>query len=151
MRFAIAYVIGDTEQHDRLCGKFQSRNVHVRHLCRHCNCPTRYSSVPRRFQTCQLWKPADLHPVPKPTGDNLTMWQTNHSHHYIDNVFHQLDFGAGNEYGIHFATPRELLHMHQLGVAKGVIESFQIFVLGSISSSYKCTKEDRKKACHELI
>ena len=34
MRFAIAYVIGDTEQHDKLCGKFQSRNSNVRFLCK---------------------------------------------------------------------------------------------------------------------
>eukprot|EP00536_Pseudo-nitzschia_multiseries_P017302 jgi/Psemu1/314277/fgenesh1_kg.1475_\ len=38
MKFAIAYVIGDTELHDKLCGKYGSFNKGVMRMCRHCNC-----------------------------------------------------------------------------------------------------------------
>eukprot|EP00536_Pseudo-nitzschia_multiseries_P016705 jgi/Psemu1/313478/fgenesh1_kg.1205_\ len=37
MKFAIAYVIGDTELHDKLCGKYGSFNKGVMRMCRHCN------------------------------------------------------------------------------------------------------------------
>eukprot|EP00536_Pseudo-nitzschia_multiseries_P019336 jgi/Psemu1/316888/fgenesh1_kg.4530_\ len=37
MKFAIAYVIGDTELHDKLCGKYESFNKGVMRMCRHCN------------------------------------------------------------------------------------------------------------------
>eukprot|EP00536_Pseudo-nitzschia_multiseries_P015107 jgi/Psemu1/311732/fgenesh1_kg.821_\ len=37
MKFAIAYVIGDTELHDKLCGKYGSFNKGVMWMCRHCN------------------------------------------------------------------------------------------------------------------
>eukprot|EP00536_Pseudo-nitzschia_multiseries_P013998 jgi/Psemu1/310486/fgenesh1_kg.643_\ len=37
MKFAIAYVIGDTELHDKLCGKYGSFNKGVMRMCHHCN------------------------------------------------------------------------------------------------------------------
>eukprot|EP00536_Pseudo-nitzschia_multiseries_P018768 jgi/Psemu1/316284/fgenesh1_kg.3083_\ len=37
MKFAIAYVIGDTELHAKLCGKCSSFNKGVMRMCRHCN------------------------------------------------------------------------------------------------------------------
>ena len=46
------------------------------------------------------------------------------SHHRTHNVFHDHDFGA-NVNNIHFATPGECLHMHQLGVAKRTVESIR--------------------------
>ena len=39
------------------------------------------------------------------------------SHHQTDNSFHHFEFGS-NINNIHLATPGEMLHMHQLGVAK---------------------------------
>eukprot|EP00536_Pseudo-nitzschia_multiseries_P008644 jgi/Psemu1/305843/fgenesh1_kg.222_\ len=37
MKFAIAYVIGNTELHDKLCGKYASFNKGVVRMCCHCN------------------------------------------------------------------------------------------------------------------
>ena len=37
MKFAIAFFIGDTEQHDKLCGHYTSANTRM--MCRHCSCP----------------------------------------------------------------------------------------------------------------
>ena len=52
------------------------------------------------------------------------------SHHPIDNAFHSLDFGT-NIHNIHFATPGECLHMHQLGIAKRQIEAFRYLIKGN--------------------
>ena len=40
LKFAIVYVIGDTELHDKLCGKYGVRNNKVEKLCCHCDCST---------------------------------------------------------------------------------------------------------------
>ena len=37
LKFAVAFFVGDTEQHDKLCGHFTSANTKM--ICRHCNCP----------------------------------------------------------------------------------------------------------------
>ena len=36
MKFAVAYVIGDTEMHDKFCGRVPTRTNNSRMLCRHC-------------------------------------------------------------------------------------------------------------------
>ena len=47
MCFAIAFVVGDTELHDKLCGKYGVRNDKVERLCRHCDCPNEYTVDPK--------------------------------------------------------------------------------------------------------
>ena len=41
LKFAISYVIGDSDAHDKLCCHYTSRTG-VSKLCRHCDCPTEY-------------------------------------------------------------------------------------------------------------
>ena len=41
MKFAVCFVVGDTEMHDKLCGKFQARAGNVKFICRHCKCETK--------------------------------------------------------------------------------------------------------------
>ena len=31
------FIIGDTEGHDKLCGKYTNRSANVKRLCRYCN------------------------------------------------------------------------------------------------------------------
>ena len=38
MKFAIAFVIGNIELHDKLCGQYGVRNDKVKRLCRHYKC-----------------------------------------------------------------------------------------------------------------
>ena len=127
MKFSIAYIIGDTELHDKLCGSYGCRNEKVKQLCRHCNCPTNSSSNPSKQTTTKLWTPNDLCPI---MSDEF--FQTN-SHHRIHNAFHDLDFGSYNPHNIHLCTPGECLHMHQLGVAKRALETFENFVMGRLT------------------
>jgi hypothetical protein len=53
----------------------------------------------------------------------------------ITNIFDNLEFGSFNPHKIHLATPGECLHMHQLGVTKRALESFEDFVMGRIMAS----------------
>ena len=120
MKFAIAFVIGDTKQHDELCARFGGRNGGVNYICRHCKCPTSYLIKPSAQKKAKLWTPDELcHSI----SDDKQYW-TDVSHHQVRNAFHDLYFGS-NKNNIHFATPGECLHMVQLGIAKRSIESFQ--------------------------
>ena len=142
MRFAIAYIIGDTELHDKLCARFGSYSSGTKSICRHCDCPTEEITNPEVVLNkrnrgpnpikVSLWTPERLCPM---VGQNRETFFKKVSHHDIDNVFHSLDFGS-NTQNIHFATPGENLHMHQLGVAKRAIESFKELVEGTTKCSY---------------
>ena len=35
----VLFIIGDTEGHDKLCGKYTNRSANVKRLCRFCNTP----------------------------------------------------------------------------------------------------------------
>ena len=121
MKFAIAFVIGDTELHDKLTNRFGGRNDGVKYVCRHCNCPNEQLTNPVYWSTNppKIWEPVDFKLIKNPSKDH---WK-NLSHHPVKNAFHDLDFGE-NSHNIHLATPGECLHMHQLGAAKRAIEAF---------------------------
>ena len=123
MKFAISFVIGDTEQHDKLCGKFVCRTCGIAQLCRHCNCPNKFTNDPSKQMNYDLWKPEQLESTL--TGDARNKYYTDISHHCIANAFHKLQFGSYNPHNIHLASPGETLHMHQLGVAKRAVQNFK--------------------------
>lgn len=135
MKFAIAYVIGDTQLHDQLCCRYASYNVGVKKFCRHCKCDTDNIANPENLaHKNQLWKPNDF----VIDGDDEKQDKetfTSISHHRIDNAFHHLEFGC-NDNNIHMATPGECLHMHQLGIAMRTVESISTWI-GSESSQHK--------------
>jgi hypothetical protein len=60
------------------------------------------------------------------------------SHHPILNCFHRLNFG-GNKYNIHFATPGELLHMHQKGAMVRAVEALKFLLEGKVAGT--CDKQ----------
>ena len=124
MKFSVAFVIGDTEQHDQLCGRFGARQRSVNFICRHCNCKTDDLADPDKQQACRLWKPSDF-TAEKFQSEELCSKKV--SHHDVRNAFHDICFGT-NEENIHFGSPGELLHMHQLGVAKRAVEGTRAFL-----------------------
>jgi hypothetical protein len=139
MKFAIAYVIGDTEMHDKLCGRYGSRTGGVKKLCRHCDCSTKHSVTPLAQPRTCFWKPEDFQSSKEPSYFKSV------SHHCIDNAFHRLDFGC-NTHNIHFATPGECLHMHQLGAARRCLESFTTL----LSMSHDQRRGNRKQAKDDI-
>ena len=123
MKFSIAFVIGNTELHDKLCCWFGGRNAGVNVICRHCDCPTEHLCNPdQQGLHRKLWGPQDFS---DDFLNNNMLWKEL-SHHPVKNVFHDLCFGA-NHHNIHLASPGECLHMHQLGSSKQAIESFRTF------------------------
>ena len=132
MKFRIAFIIGDTKEHNHLCGHYSGGSTSL--LCRHCTCPFHLSS--NTFYNTQrngksvdkqlrLFEPSDMR------------WDELHnkdyfqsiSHHPMDNVFHHLRFGSANPHNIHLASPGETLHMHKLGVEKRIAECFKDFIM----------------------
>jgi hypothetical protein len=40
LKVYLMFIIGDTEGHDKLCGRYNSRALQVKQVCRHCDIPT---------------------------------------------------------------------------------------------------------------
>eukprot|EP00536_Pseudo-nitzschia_multiseries_P018009 jgi/Psemu1/53707/gm1.53707_g len=154
MKFAVAYFIGDTPQHDQLCGHYQTSNSKM--ICRHCNCPRALGINARvnvlkvpvslksgnmqvskhqngdEYQSIRLWNISDFTAPIVGEGVNVEQYFKNISHHGVHNgnAFYDLDFGE-NPHNIHLASPGERLHMHQLGCAKRAAETFREDFLGN--------------------
>ena len=128
MKFAIAFVIGDTPLHDQLCCRMGSWVLNVAKMCRHCKVDSQNVIDPRNFSHIdRLWHLDDFVIDTHVNKHEDEARFRRMSHHRMHNVFHQHQFGE-NPNNIHFATPGELLHMHQLGVAKRSIESISQLV-----------------------
>ena len=145
MKFAVCFVVGDTEMHDKLCGKFQARAGNVKFICRHCKCETKnLVNVKDRARTQKLIKVSDVDPTKRDADHFRSI-----AHHPINNTFHKLEFGD-NEHNIHLATPGESLHMHQLGAEKRVVQSFKYLIEGNVPDSFY-KKQRKQKQTIETI
>ena len=145
MKFAIAFVIGDTELHDKLCCCYGSRSAETMKICRHCDCPTDDIVDPSKQESTNLWKPKNFTLLDELGEARPNNYWKEISHHPVNNIFHRFDFGE-NPHNIHFATPGECLHMHQLGIAKRSIESFDFFIRNQNTDQ----KANRQVAFSEL-
>ena len=104
----VCFVIGDVEGHDELCTRYGSHLTH--RLCRECDCLTESSDNPD--VVCTYIKASYLTEL-RNTNDIATLKAL--SFHNVTNAFDSVSFGA-NEYGIHRATPSEVLHSLQKGL-----------------------------------
>ena len=141
MKFATAYVIGDMELHDELCGRHKSCTTKVQKMCRHCNISSDDLVDPAKQPATRLWKPEDF-----AHGD--ADYFKSVSHHDIDNAFHRLNFGS-NQHNMHLATPSELLHVLQLGAEKRAVEAFVKMVGPTQNTAGKGTKKKKSKQKNE--
>lgn len=109
----------DTDEAEKLTGKYTSRTGNVKCLCRYCCCPTSQSDEPRaKYPRKTVKMIADL----VKAGDKEGL--KNLSQQYIDNALYRLKFGAHSEEGIHGACPMEMLHALLLGIFKYVRDCF---------------------------
>ena len=141
MKFAIAFVVGDTEMHDKLCGHYKSKSTKLQSLCRHCNIPTKHLVTLSKQAGARLNEPIHVNPTAQTTEEYFKSI----SHHPIKNAFHRLNFGSANPYNIHLATPGECLHMHQLGVAKRAVESIEYWVFSRAERKAIQEKKHKRK------
>jgi hypothetical protein len=137
-KFVFTFMVGDTEMHDKLCGRYNNRTNKVKCLCHHCNCPLSKTIDPDfdadLFKASKFDRQLATH--------NLDYFQSI-SHYPIDNAFHKLDFG-NNPYNIHLASPGELLHMHQKGMMFWFVEGLKTLIITRSQDSNKVSRQTKE-------
>ena len=119
----------DTDEADKITGKFSVRSGKVKHLCRYCHCPTEESDDPRANYPAKEWEEIKaLYDDGDVEGLQLISQQ------YIKNAFHKVRFGMHNKTGVHGATPLEMLHHILLGLFKYVRDCW-FEQIGKVDSS----------------
>ena len=119
-KFALAFVVGDTEMHDKLCGKTLNRSATAECLCRHCDTPLLQSINPDHQRNLFKKSTFDRHNA----ANNLDYFKRISHHPGLLNAFHSVDMGE-NIHNIHLASPGELLHMLQKGMMMRTVEGLE--------------------------
>lgn len=109
----VMFIKGDTVEHDKHCGSYNSRTKGVANLCRSCCCPTDRTDEPYedydRKSKGMIQALIDRRDLEALKGL---------SQHCIDNTWYKIVFGFHNDYGVHGACPVESLHWCNLGQFK---------------------------------
>ena len=109
----------DSDEAEKLCGKFTSRTGNVSMLCRYCQCPTKDSDKPFvRYEVKNV-------PLIKgmTEADNVEGLRKL-SQHCIKNLMHNIRFGLHNNHGIHGACPMDMLHALLFGMFRCIRDCF---------------------------
>ena len=128
MFLPVLFIIGDTEGHDKLCGRYLCRNK-INRPCRYCNISFENSDKPdtnyiyTRTQTIQ-----------KLIENNNETKLNDLSMLNVKNTMHLLEF-CDDIRGIHGAVLAEVLHCLQLGIFQYSIE--QLFKLKKMKKTKK--------------
>jgi hypothetical protein len=109
----------DSEEGDKLCGKYLARMKGVKQLCRYCECPLEKSDSPLADYPLKK-KRKIMHLINENDEEALK----NLSQQKIQNSMYAIRFGLHNKQGVHGACPFEMLHMLLLGVFKYVRDVF---------------------------
>ena len=105
----VLFIVGDTEGHDKLVGKYNNR-VKTARLCRYCNCPSDRSDDPYFKGT--LYKKRTIETM-RQRGQKEALNAM--SFHCVENAWKDVLF-CDNERGIYGATLAELMHCMQHGL-----------------------------------
>ena len=109
----------DSDEAEKLCGKFTSRTGNVAQLCRYCECPTNESDKP--FVNYELKTTAKIKGM---IAANDIEGLRQLSQHCIQNSMYKLRFGTHNNQGIHGACPMDMLHALLLGMFRYIRDCF---------------------------
>ena len=111
----VLFIVGDTEGHDKMCGKFLSRTSQIPRLCRYCDCPTVSTD-----DTSSEWNytlgPTIADMVTSNQRDELRSM----AYHCVKNGFDGVIF-CDQSRGINGSTPAEVLHVWQHGLFPRVL------------------------------
>ena len=107
------FIKGDTQEHDKHCGRYLSRTMKVAQICRYCHCPTMDADNP-------------VASYPKKLQEDIQQLVANRHHkklqtlsqQIIDNAWYSVRFGQHNAMCVHGACPVEMLHALLLGLYK---------------------------------
>jgi hypothetical protein len=122
LKVFLMFIIGDTEGHDKLCGRYNSRALQVKRVCCHCDIPT--MDCDNAFYPRRHVKPDVVHSL---VVSNDLEGLKAMSQHPLKNAFYnpKLDIGQKPR-GIHGMTPGKPLHVLDLGLFKYGLEGFFI-------------------------
>jgi hypothetical protein len=115
-RTPVLFIIGDTDGHDKIVGKYANR-TNVKRLCRYCDCPFEKTDDP--FYVFKLNKRKDLI---KLINDNNDRELKGMSFHCVQNAWTEVLF-CDNKLGIFGATPAEIMHCLQKGLYEYLVTS----------------------------
>ena len=116
--FYIAFIKCDTEEGDKLCGRYTGRGHNVKSICRYCTIATDQLDCVKFPPGAKMKKPSMIGPLCKLAqegSENALAKLQSISQHPIKNVFYDLPFGSHNDRGVHGSTPMEMLHQILLG------------------------------------
>ena len=113
MKFPLLCVIGDTEGHDKCCGRKCGRSK-LSSLCRYCSCPTTSTDIPTSIKEAG-WKYINGPYISKLVAENDIAKLDELCYHPIENAFDDVVFCDPTR-GINGAAPAEVLHVIQHGL-----------------------------------
>ena len=117
----IGPIIGDSEEHDVLVGRYGSYN-RVKRICRYCDCSFFDSDKP--FYGFNYTKQEDLKEIYMNFPEEISRQKLNEiSYHHINNAFYDMDFGDDDR-ALHGLCPAEILHCVRLGLFKMAVTCF---------------------------
>lgn len=151
LKIPVLFIIGDTEGHDKICGRYMNRQV-TPYLCRYCD--IHRDDIDDPFIESNLTKMRDVVKlVSKKDRASLNAM----SMHLIKNAWHEIQF-CDTKQGLHGATLAELLHSMQQGIFEYTIK--QLFNTKKEKSSIKKKKiqngetsyaKKRKRECEDYM
>jgi hypothetical protein len=119
LKFPLLAILGDTDSHDQLCGRYNMCGINSARLCHHCDTLT-HETANVNFLWCHII-PDDIETLL--AADNFQGLK-HISQHPIRNAFYKWVCLGGNLRGVHGMTPAKPLHLLELGLFKYAIEGF---------------------------
>jgi Plavaka transposase len=136
LKIPTLYIIGDTEGHDKMCGRMSNRSV-IKQLCRYCNTDRENTDNPHvKYVHTKMKDVANL--IAKDKKDVLKGM----SMYCVKNAWHNVLF-CDPYRGLHGATMAELLHCLQQGLFDYAIKG--LFGVKKTSQAEKKKKKKRKR------
>jgi hypothetical protein len=114
-RIPVLFIIGDTDGHDKLVGKYGNRTSNVKRLCRYCDCP--YEKTDDPYYEFGLYKRKEIVQL---IANNNEKELKEMSYHCVPNAWSEVLF-CDNKHGIYSATPAEIMHCLQKGLYEYMI------------------------------
>ena len=138
----ILFLMGDTEGHDKLCGKLVARRT-VQYLCRICDINVDDVDNPLHNEA----KFINMRTIQRlcKRNDEATLKES-YSMYCIENAFHDLQW-CDQERCIHGSTPPETLHVLQQGLNKYFIDC----LFAQKKEYAKSKKKNDKKAKSSIV
>jgi hypothetical protein len=118
MQIPMFYIIGDTEGHDKMAGRKIDRSSGKNKQCRYCEVDHDKCDDP--YDTSELTKKAVIQQLRRENTPASRKELDRLSYRQIDDAFDEVIF-ADSVWGIHGATPAEVLHAVNVGVEERVI------------------------------